>query len=231
MLSIKNENIIDHIAIVEPTSSDKLPLIVMEFMEGETLRDRLMKSDKIELEVILDWALQIAKGMSFLHEKEILHRDISSKNIMISFDFNSGAKLKIIDIGDENVIGTPLNMAPEAFSSNITKESDVFSFGTILWEIVTCLKVKPFNSDDLSPIQIAYKVFIKKQTLEIPENCDEKLSHLMHDCWKYEPKERPTFNEICQRLESQKIDLLKSDNKLDCKHIPENLPVFLFMEC
>ena len=100
-MNIKDENIIDHIGIVEPNSKNNLPLLLMDYVEGQTLKEKLEESNEIKLEIILDWALQIAKGVSVLHDNEIVHRDLSSNNIMITND----SKLKLIDIGDQNVIG------------------------------------------------------------------------------------------------------------------------------
>lgn len=97
LLKITDENIVGHIGIVEPNTKNNLPLLLMDYVEGKTLKKKLQESNKLELDKILDWALQIAKGVSALHDRDIIHRDLSSNNIMITND----SKLKLIDIGDQ----------------------------------------------------------------------------------------------------------------------------------
>lgn len=94
-------------------------------------------------------------------------------------------------------------MAPEAFENRLSQKSDVFSYGCVLWEIVTCLKQDPFEKikfKDLNTNCIAFKIIFERKTLKIPSNCDLKWSQLMKDCWMFEPEERPLFCQIWERL-------------------------------
>lgn len=76
----------------------------MEFNEGMTLKAKLINLEYISNDTIFDWAKQIAKAMKILHSKDILHRDLSSNNIMIE-TIGKFSRLKLIDINDTNSIG------------------------------------------------------------------------------------------------------------------------------
>lgn len=174
----------------------------MECLDGITLRNKLLRLDSISNETIIDWTRQIADPMLVLHSNNLLHRDLSSNNIIVS-KRGKYSQLKLIDINDSNSIGTPLNMAPEAFMKKLSMKSDVFSFGCLVWEIVTCLKKAPFENvefKDLNTNLIAFKVYMERKTLKIPEYCDSRWSQLMRDCWIFEPERRPSFYEIWERL-------------------------------
>lgn len=121
---------------------NELPLIVMECGKGGLLKDFIRTIEfAIPIKIQVIWGLQIINGMIEIHKNNVIHRDLASGNIVMT---NNGQTvkqmeetiLKIIDINDKKTFGTPLNMSPESFDEKITKESEVFSFGSILWEIV-----------------------------------------------------------------------------------------------
>ena len=135
---------IKHINIIElkgycPKEENKSPLIIMEYGKGGLLRSFLKKLENyLPLNIIIKWGIQIADGMIAIHEKNIVHKDLASGNIVMtnsneSIEAMEETIMKIIDINDDNAYGTPLNMAPEAFDRQFTKKSDVYSFGSLLW--------------------------------------------------------------------------------------------------
>lgn len=145
-------------------------------------------------------AIGIANGMMSLHSVGIIHRDLKPLNILLD------EKLlpKICDFGlsrftNEELnlmsleIGTPRWMAPETFDSkNYTNKVDVYSYGILLWEMLT--EDIPFQG--LTPIQIAYKVTKDNERPEFPSNTPRPLKSLIRKCWDRNPDNRPTFSQI-----------------------------------
>ncbi|XP_048259853.1 mitogen-activated protein kinase kinase kinase 11-like [Haliotis rufescens] len=187
--------------------------LVMEYAAGGSL-NRVLNGRRIPPDILVDWAFQIAKGMHYLHEEAplpLIHRDLKSSNILLKETINvddlSNKTLKITDFGLAREVdkttrmsaaGTYAWMAPEVIkSSRFSKFSDVWSYGVVLWELLT--GETPYKGIDA--LGVAYGVAVNKLTLPIPSTCPNLFADLMADCWHQEPHERPTFQAILQRLE------------------------------
>lgn len=130
------------------------PFIEMEFIEGETLREKMQHSGQMPLDMFRDYALQLAEALSAAHQKGIIHRDIKPENIMLVnnervkiMDFGL-AKLKGVqnDTNEESTLGTLTYMSPEQIrGDNIDERSDLFSLGIVFYEMLTGLH--PFNAE------------------------------------------------------------------------------------
>eukprot|EP01087_Luapelamoeba_hula_P004455 TRINITY_DN1440_c0_g1_i1.p1 TRINITY_DN1440_c0_g1~~TRINITY_DN1440_c0_g1_i1.p1 ORF type:complete len:583 (+),score=93.31 TRINITY_DN1440_c0_g1_i1:402-2150(+) len=157
----------------------------------------------------LQFARDIARGMNYLHQAEpaILHRDLKSMNVLI--DENYKALLCDFGIsrpiqpesgrptgrGAVQVSGTYIWSAPD---ERMTAKSDVYSYGLVMWEILTGLY--PFQQyTNLGQLTMA--VHIKGERPPIPNNCDSVYSRLMQQCWAAEPEARPTFAQILRVLD------------------------------
>lgn len=135
-----------HIATIHDVEdAGEQKFIVLEYLEGGTLKQKV-KHKQLPLREILDYAIQIAEGLAYAHMKEIVHRDIKTDNIMIS----SEGQLKITDFGlaklrgatkltkTGSAVGTAAYMSPEqALGEVIDQRSDIFSFGLVLYELIT----------------------------------------------------------------------------------------------
>jgi serine/threonine protein kinase len=124
---------------------DGQAFIVMEYIDGQELKEKI-KSGPLPLPDIMSIAFQIAEGLEASHKAEVIHRDIKSQNIMITND----EKVKIMDFGLAKIkgssqltkvgatVGTVSYMAPEQMQGgNIDEGADIFSFGVILFELLT----------------------------------------------------------------------------------------------
>ncbi|XP_066550690.1 mitogen-activated protein kinase kinase kinase 9 [Amia ocellicauda] len=186
--------------------------LVMEFARGGSL-NRVLSGKRIPPHTLVDWAVQIARGMHYLHCQAIvpiIHRDLKSSNILILEKVENedlGNKtLKITDFGlarewhrttKMSAAGTYAWMAPEVIrSSTFSKGSDVWSYGVLLWELLT--GEVPFRGID--GLAVAYGVAMNKLALPIPSTCPEPFARLMEDCWNPDPHSRPTFTSILDQL-------------------------------
>lgn len=153
------------------------------------------------------FAFQVARGMEFLSSQGIIHRDLAARNVLITED----RICKVADFGfardvaDKHIYERksdgrlPIRwMAPESLYDNIfSVKSDIWSFGILLWEIVT-LGSTPYPG--LSANDVMKKV-IEGYRLEKPEHCHRELYNIMYYCWEAEPSARPDFTDIVARLE------------------------------
>ncbi|KAI9199974.1 hypothetical protein LWI28_000959 [Acer negundo] len=178
--------------------------IVTEYMPKGSLYDYLHKNHNVlKLSQLLRFAVDVCRGMEYLHQNNIIHRDLKTANLLM--DTNNG--VKVADFGVARFqnqggvmtaeTGTYRWMAPEVINHQpYDQKADVFSFAIVLWELVTA-KV-PY--DTMTPLQAALGV---RQGLrpDIPENAHPKLLDLMQRCWEADPSKRPSFTELKVELE------------------------------
>ncbi|XP_052748838.1 mitogen-activated protein kinase kinase kinase 11 isoform X3 [Galleria mellonella] len=188
--------------------------LVMEYARGGPL-NRVLSGRKIRPDILVDWAIQVAQGMEYLHcgaPMSLIHRDLKSSNVLLSEailpdDTLEDKTLKITDFGLAREVykttrmsaaGTYAWMPPEVIkNSTFSHASDVWSYGVLLWELLT--GETPYKGIDA--LAVAYGVAINKLTLPIPSTCPEPWKVLMEACWHSNPRERPPFPEILEQLE------------------------------
>ncbi|KAM9708468.1 LOW QUALITY PROTEIN: mitogen-activated protein kinase kinase kinase 9 [Menidia menidia] len=186
--------------------------LVMEYARGGPL-NRALAGKRIPPCTLVDWAVQIARGMDYLHSQAIvpiIHRDLKSSNILIlervEMEDLSNKTLKITDFGlarewhrttKMSAAGTYAWMAPEVIrSSTFSKGSDVWSYGVLLWELLT--GEVPFRGID--GLAVAYGVAMNKLALPVPSTCPEPFARLMENCWSPDPHYRPQFTTVLDQL-------------------------------
>ncbi|KAM6594308.1 hypothetical protein CsatA_002011 [Cannabis sativa] len=180
--------------------------IITEYLPGGSLRKYLHHQEphSVPLHLVLKLALDIARGMKYLHSQGILHRDLKSENLLLDEDMC----VKVADFGiscletqcgsAKGFTGTYRWMAPEMIQEkHHTKKVDVYSFGIVLWELLTALT--PF--ENMTPEQAAFAVSQKNARPPLPSACPMAFSHLVNRCWSSNPDKRPHFDEIVSILE------------------------------
>ncbi|XP_077356121.1 mitogen-activated protein kinase kinase kinase 11 [Festucalex cinctus] len=201
--------------------------LIMEYASGGPL-SRALAGRRIPPHVLVNWAVQIARGMLYLHSEAIvpvIHRDLKSNNILlaqpIENEYMEALTLKITDFGlarewhkttKMSTAGTYAWMAPEVIkSSTFSKGSDVWSYGVLLWELLT--GEAPYRGID--GLAVAYGVAVNKLTLPIPSTCPEPFAQLMSECWDQDPHRRPNFGSILAQLtalEQQVMEEMPQDS-------------------
>lgn len=183
---------------------------VTEYMANGSLRQALQRHEKIfdrrrRLLIVMD----VAFGMEYLHGKNIVHFDLKSDNLLVNLRDPQRPICKVGDLGlskvkcqtliSGGVRGTLPWMAPELLngSSNLVSEKvDVFSFGIVMWELLT--GEEPYA--DLHYGAIIGGIVNNTLRPLVPESCNPQWRSLMEQCWSAEPSERPSFTEVVKRL-------------------------------
>ena len=221
-LGFNHENVLSCLGITIGSIGE--PWMIVEFMRygdlANVLRTNsgvlsLQCSDSPILEMIdlLRISYQIALGMQYLTNQHFIHRDLAARNCLVG----ENLRVKISDFGLTRDIysneyyklsGTekllPIRwMAPESIThGKFTHETDVWSFGVVLWEIFTFGKVPHYlrsNKEVMEAVSLG-------QHLEPPEGCPYLIKHLMLSCWQLCPTNRIRFSTIVDSLSEDNID-------------------------
>ena len=201
--SLNHPNIL---AVYQMATHDGLSYMVSELLEGETLRER-MRRGPIPLRKAIDYEVQIAHGLAAAHDKGIVHRDLKPENLFITKD----GRVKILDFGlakltppkDESgqmntltqgtdpgmVVGTAGYMSPEQVRGKTADHrSDIFAFGTILYETVTGKQTfrKPTSAETMSAILNEEPEAISQLTPSVPPG----LERVVRRCLEKAPEQR-----------------------------------------
>jgi serine/threonine protein kinase len=188
---------------------DGAPYIVSELLEGETLRER-MAGGALPQRKAIDYGLQIAKGLAAAHEKGIVHRDIKPDNIFITDD----GRVKILDFGlakltatvdgvasqtevptrkvntdPGTVMGTMGYMSPEQLKGqHVDHRSDIFSFGAILYEMLSGKRA--FRGDSMAETMSAILREDPPDLFETNKTVSPALERVVRHCLEKNPAER-----------------------------------------
>ncbi|KAF5294238.1 hypothetical protein FQR65_LT10824 [Abscondita terminalis] len=225
-------------------SKGQPPFVIMELMTRGDLKSFLRRSrdssNTLTCAEMYRMAAEIADGMMYLAAKKFVHRDLAARNCMVGADYT----VKIGDFGmTRDIYETdyyrketrglmPVRwMSPESLADGVfTTDSDVWSYGVVLWEMAT-LAEQPYQG--LANEQVLQFV-IAQGTLERPQECPDLLYEIMDACWKWRPNHRPLFKDIVEKLEpnvGQNFRLVSfyhsldgEDYRLHCKDRVYNPP-------
>lgn len=189
-------------------SEKKAPYFLMEYcptsIEKEIIHKTLTKVD-------ISFAIyQISVAMKYIHKKQILYRDLKPSNILIGQD----SLIKISNFSVSELfspdndyaygVGTMRFMAPEVISedSKIDEKSDVYSFGVTLFYLLNEGNLPHFSVQD----------FMAGRKAKIPDNFTNLSREIIDLCWNHNPEDRPSFKDICQKIEKAHFGLFDLNN-------------------
>jgi len=205
-------NIVNLLAACTQPSGKPL-LAIMEFAELGNLRDFLrnrrgLQEDvqAVSLREMLRYAWQVGRGMEFLSSRRCVHRDLAARNVLVTRD----RIVKIADFGLARDVQESdyyrkigeaklpvLWMSPESLFAGVsTTKSDVWSFGILMWEIVTCGE-RPYSGVATEALLDLIKDGYR---MSPPPQCPQQLYLIMRECWHIQPHSRPSWDELVNSL-------------------------------
>ncbi|XP_063358395.1 fibroblast growth factor receptor 3-like [Cydia amplana] len=212
----KHENIINLLGCC--TKSGPLYAVV-EYVANGCLRDYLKKhkpntvndpsGDQMPLKhhELVQFTLQVARGMDYLASRGCIHRDLAARNVLVSgsrvlkvADFGLARDVRDSDYYRKRTAGKlPVRwMAPESLCHNYyNTKSDVWSFGVLTWEIMTYGET-PYAK---IPMHFLYNYLRQGKRMQRPDNCSENMYQLIQHCCSFNPDDRPSFTELKEKLE------------------------------
>ena len=202
MKTVRHKNIVHFYNICQDV--DQYYLMILELAENSL--DKVLPTLQPNMRRTLNWAIQVARGMSYLHYDApqcILHGDLKSMNVLTF----PGDFVKISDFGSAKFFkgtqSTTINAtyawtAPELFKKKQCPNlsCDVYSYGIVFWEMLT--HMEPYAGLEPAPLLFAVS---SGERPEIPEMCPEVLAKLMQMCWDGVSKQRPNFKTVLRTLE------------------------------
>src|SRR3989339_230672 len=216
--SLNHPNIL---SIYEIDKDDKNQFIVMEFIEGDVLRSLLKSVQNISLDRAIDFVTQTAKGLKVAHDKNIIHRDIKSENLMVTKD----GQVKIMDFGIAKLkgssgltktgmsVGTISYMSPEQVQGvGVDQRSDIWSLGVVFYELLT--GELPFKTEHDAALiyMISNEDITPPSSLDrkIPNQIDTIVKKMLDKDWALRYQ---NLNDFIKDIEAVKKELEKSLQK------------------
>jgi len=200
---------VDHPGVVGIIDTGELPdgkpYIVMQYIEGMSLRDVIKAAPEgMNLEHAAEITKQIGAALSAVHEKKIYHRDLKPENIMLQRLARGGEQVKILDFGVAKVkdsvvalsvitsgatLGTVLYMSPEQFQGlKVNAASDVYSFGVIAYEMITGRR--PFNPDTVGHLAEMHRQGVRAKPTDLRPRLPEEAETIILKALAFEPHAR-----------------------------------------
>jgi serine/threonine-protein kinase len=222
------------VTIYDVGETDDVAYIAMEYLSGPTLRE-LMDKGPMPFDLVLDTAIQLAEALAFAHEHGVIHRDIKPANVIIT---GPRGCTKLTDFGIAHfsnsdktqaglMLGSPRYMSPEqAMGREVSGSTDIFSLGTVLYEMVTgeCA----FGGDSLP--SILYRVINEMPAPpnthrhELHASFAEILMRMLHK----DPKARPDARELIAAFRQMLPQDRSEDPPPEPDRVPTLLPVIAF---
>ncbi|XP_005177033.1 mitogen-activated protein kinase kinase kinase 7 isoform X2 [Musca domestica] len=204
--------------------------LIMEYAEGGSLYDFLHGKVKpyYSKAHAMSWARQCAEGVAYLHAmkpKPLIHRDLKPLNLLLT---NKGRHLKICDFGtvaDKSTLmtnnkGSAAWMAPEVFEgSKYTEKCDIFSWGIVLWEVLS--RQKPFKDVD-NTYSIMWKIH-KGERPPIVAEWPVPIQNLMTSCWETRPDLRPSMQSVVEVMNELVLAFPGADEPLEYEFVNQQI--------
>lgn len=204
--------------IIEADEYDDQIVIVSEFAPEGSLEDLLEKDERLPFKKVIEIATGIARGLQFLHSRRIIHRDIKPANILLQGDIprltDFGlSRLWLGNSQSQQVSGTPFYMAPEAFNRKRNEQTDGWSFGVVLYEMLAGRM--PFIGTDIAEL---YASVLNDQPRPMPDEIPVFLQKIVAKTLEKSPAAR--YQNISQVLEDlQDAQLKISGRELRDGHV------------
>uniref|UniRef100_A0A3Q3DPF8 Tyrosine-protein kinase receptor TYRO3 n=1 Tax=Hippocampus comes TaxID=109280 RepID=A0A3Q3DPF8_HIPCM len=207
-----------------------VPMVVLPFMKHGDLHTFLLLSRlgeqpfDLSTRVLVQFMLDVARGMEYLSGRNIIHRDLAARNCMLDenmavcvADFGLSKKIYSGDYYRQGSVSKlPVKwIALESLADNVyTTQSDVWAFGVTMWEVMTRGQT-PYPGVENSEI---YEYLIRGERLKKPAECRQDIYDVMHSCWSPVPKCRPAFQHLAVLLEELRLSFSPAAPRKESLH-------------
>ena len=198
--------------------------IVMEFMEGGTLKELLHnRGVHLDPEELLSMLMDVSRGLQYLHESLVVHGDLKPDNVLLDFKLRA----KVTDFGLAHykksilVQTDPYFTAPELLrleEHDSTVATDVFSFGVLIYEVFT--RVEPYVGEDVLAVVAAIKDMGRRPS---PILLPPIVLSLAQECWDEDPHARPPMDDVSRRLRAIEGERMDSFATKSLSSLPRHL--------
>jgi serine/threonine-protein kinase len=207
--------------------------MVMEFLEGRTLEAELEEHGALPVHRVLSLAEEILDGLEAAHSIDVIHRDLKPSNVFLAKVSGGNTVVKLLDFGlaklqpqalagdagapsaKSTIAGTPDYIAPEqALGKGVSKLSDLYSFGVILYEVLTGTKLFTARYMSLDPIHDLIDHHLYSEPPKLGEAFPEELERLVSELLEKDPKKRPqSVALVRQRIRRLTKDLQREQTR------------------
>ncbi|KAM6922110.1 megakaryocyte-associated tyrosine-protein kinase [Xenentodon cancila] len=215
MTKLQHKNLVRLLGVI----LDKGLHIVTELMTKGSLVNFLRTRGRsvIDSVQLLHFALDVCDGMEYLESKKLIHRDLAARNVLVSEETVAKVSdfgLTKVDSNDSDKAKLPIKWtAPEALMKDkFSTKSDVWSYGVLLWEIFSYGR-QPYPKMSLKDVK---EKVVEGYRMEAPEDCPPGVYYLMMLCWEQEPRKRPSFHKLREKLEKEVNKLRPGPTAEDC---------------
>lgn len=209
---------------------DNIAYIAMEYLEGQTLREIIDSGQQLSVELVIDYAVQVAEGLTYAHHHQIVHRDIKPANVMRL----ANGVLKITDFGIAQlptgslthsgmVLGSPKYMSPEQVEGKrVDGRSDIFSLGTVLYEMLT--KQVPFTGDNVTTMMYKILYVAPEDPRSLNKEVPDILNVILAKCLAKDPAARyQTIGDLVTDLKNYKTATVTAKEAADAFNISSSV--------
>ncbi len=224
----------EHVVSVYAVEEKPVPYLVMEYIPGMTLQERLDEKGPLDVATVLRLGIQIAEGLAAAHALNLIHRDIKPGNILLETGVND--RVKITDFGlaraaddasmtqSGTIAGTPMYMAPEqALGHKLDQRADLFSFGTVLYQMVSGRP--PFRASSTLAVLRRLTEDTPRPIQEIIPETPQWLCDIIAKLHAKAPEDRyQSAREVADVLSDCQAQLEQSSRLRDFSRIPRRDP-------
>ena len=198
------------VGVIDAGEDEGRPYIVLEYVDGETLKERIKRNERLDVPEAIAYAIEISRGLSAANDGGIIHRDVKPQNVLIDRD----GRAKVTDFGiartldedgltaDGRVIGTTDYVSPEqALGEQVGAQSDIYSLGIVLFEMLT--GNVPFSADSPVAVAMCHVRDPMPDVQTIRPEVSATVASIVDKCTAKAPEERyASFPELTADLES-----------------------------